>query len=53
MAIFKKDHRYIIDTLVNGLFRLEYRGCDSVGLAVDGDKKNEVFIFKEVARLLS
>lgn len=34
-----------------GLFRLEYRGYDSAGLCVDGDKKNEVFAFKEVGKV--
>ena len=40
----EKDRKYIIETLVNGLSRLEYRGYDSAGLAVDGDKKNEVML---------
>lgn len=31
--------------------RLEYRGYDSAGLAVDGDKKNEVLAFKEVGKV--
>ncbi|KAK3677480.1 glutamine--fructose-6-phosphate transaminase (isomerizing) [Recurvomyces mirabilis] len=47
----EKDRKYIIDTLVNGLSRLEYRGYDSAGLAVDGDKKNEVLAFKEVGKV--
>lgn len=34
-----------------GLSRLEYRGYDSAGFAVDGDKKNEVFAFKEVGKV--
>ncbi|KAL2215678.1 glucosamine--fructose-6-phosphate aminotransferase [Thermoascus aurantiacus ATCC 26904] len=34
-----------------GLSRLEYRGYDSAGLAIDGDKKNEVFAFKEVGNV--
>lgn len=34
-----------------GLSRLEYRGYDSAGLAVDGDKKNEVYAFKEVGKV--
>jgi glucosamine--fructose-6-phosphate aminotransferase (isomerizing) len=34
-----------------GLSRLEYRGYDSAGLAIDGDKKNEVFAFKEVGKV--
>lgn len=47
----EKDRKFILDTLVNGLSRLEYRGYDSAGLAVDGDKKNEVFAFKEVGKV--
>lgn len=34
-----------------GLSRLEYRGYDSAGLAVDGDKKNEVMAYKEVGKV--
>lgn len=34
-----------------GLSRLEYRGYDSAGLAVDGDKKKEVYAFKEVGKV--
>jgi glutamine---fructose-6-phosphate transaminase (isomerizing) len=34
-----------------GLSRLEYRGYDSAGLAVDGDKKKEVLAFKEVGKV--
>ncbi len=48
----ERDRKYILDTLVNGLSRLEYRGYDSAGLAVDGDKKNEVFAFKEVGKVI-
>ena len=36
-----------------GLARLEYRGYDSAGLAIDGDKKNEVFAVKEVGKVAS
>ena len=36
-----------------GLSRLEYRGYDSAGLAIDGDKKNEVFAVKEVGKVVS
>ncbi|KAF6227308.1 hypothetical protein HO133_008751 [Letharia lupina] len=49
--LVEKDRKYIIETLVNGLSRLEYRGYDSAGLAVDGDKKNEVLAFKEVGKV--
>lgn len=34
-----------------GLARLEYRGYDSAGLAIDGDKKSEVLAFKEVGKV--
>jgi glucosamine--fructose-6-phosphate aminotransferase (isomerizing) len=39
-------------TPIAGLSRLEYRGYDSAGFAVDGDKKNEVFAFKEVGKVV-
>lgn len=48
------SHSYPTDasySLFTGLSRLEYRGYDSAGLAVDGDKKNEVFAFKEVGKV--
>ncbi|KAM5373809.1 hypothetical protein ACJZ2D_006771 [Fusarium nematophilum] len=38
-------------SMVRRLSRLEYRGYDSAGLAVDGDKKKEVFAFKEVGKV--
>jgi glucosamine--fructose-6-phosphate aminotransferase (isomerizing) len=41
----------ILSFSCEGLSRLEYRGYDSAGLAVDGDKKNEVFAFKEVGKV--
>ncbi|GAB7337659.1 hypothetical protein MBLNU457_g2954t1 [Dothideomycetes sp. NU457] len=46
-----KERREILAYLVNGLSRLEYRGYDSAGLAIDGDKKNEVFAYKEVGKV--
>lgn len=49
--LVEKDRRYILDTLVAGLERLEYRGYDSAGVAVDGDKEGEVFNFKEVGKV--
>ncbi|KAI5784919.1 glucosamine--fructose-6-phosphate aminotransferase [Pyronema domesticum] len=49
--LVEKDRKYILDTLVAGLGRLEYRGYDSAGVAVDGDKENEVFAFKEVGKV--
>ncbi|CAG8757603.1 12674_t:CDS:2, partial [Cetraspora pellucida] len=46
-----KDRKTIIDTLTTGLSRLEYRGYDSAGLAVDGDANCEVFIYKQVGKV--
>lgn len=33
----KKERRYILQVLFNGLRRLEYRGYDSAGIAIDSD----------------
>jgi len=38
--------------LCNGLAREEYRGYDSAGLCVDGDKQGDVFFFKEVGKVI-
>ena len=49
---FKSPYNVLILVfLTPGLARLEYRGYDSAGLAIDGDKKNEVFAFKEVGKV--
>ena len=32
-----RDRKFIVDTLLNGLKRLEYRGYDSAGMAIDTD----------------
>jgi glucosamine--fructose-6-phosphate aminotransferase (isomerizing) len=32
-----RERRYILEVLLNGLRRLEYRGYDSSGIAVDAD----------------
>src|ERR1700730_12402448 len=37
--------------LCNGLACEEYRGYDSAGLAVDGDKEGETLFFKEVGKV--
>ncbi|PWN97196.1 putative GFA1-glucosamine--fructose-6-phosphate transaminase [Tilletiopsis washingtonensis] len=49
--LVEKDRRHVIDTLVNGLARLEYRGYDSAGIAVDGDTEKEVLLFKQVGKV--
>ncbi|CAG8485923.1 13666_t:CDS:2 [Ambispora gerdemannii] len=46
-----KDRKTIVDTLVSGLARLEYRGYDSAGVSVDGDTTEEVLIYKQVGKV--
>ncbi|EPQ52091.1 isomerising glucosamine-fructose-6-phosphate aminotransferase [Gloeophyllum trabeum ATCC 11539] len=47
----EKTRGEICETLCNGLSRQEYRGYDSAGFAVDGDKPGEVLYFKEVGKV--
>lgn len=49
--LVERDRRFILDTLTNGLSRLEYRGYDSAGLAADGDTEGETYIFKQVGKV--
>ncbi|KAE8225606.1 hypothetical protein CF319_g1678 [Tilletia indica] len=49
--LVEKDRRQVIDILVNGLQRLEYRGYDSAGIAVDGDSEKDTLIFKQVGKV--
>ncbi|CAG8555837.1 4167_t:CDS:2 [Paraglomus occultum] len=49
--LLEKDRKHIIETLIAGLARLEYRGYDSAGLAIDGDETDEVFIYKQVGKV--
>ena len=39
--LIKRDRRFIADILINGLYRLEYRGYDSSGIAFDSDNISE------------
>lgn len=39
-----KKRREICDILLNGLARLEYRGYDSAGIAIDGDFNDKGFL---------
>jgi len=41
-----KTRGEIMDNLIEGLQRLEYRGYDSSGIAIDGDNKDETIIVK-------
>ena len=49
--LVEKDRKFILDTLLTGLSRLEYRGYDSAGVAVDGDKEGDTLIFKQVGKV--
>ncbi|TIB02591.1 hypothetical protein E3P94_00939 [Wallemia ichthyophaga] len=50
-ALTYSHRKYVIDTLLNGLSRLEYRGYDSAGIAVDGDDDKDMYIFKQVGKV--
>eukprot|EP00842_Homolaphlyctis_polyrhiza_P004185 jgi/Hompol1/4768/HPOL_003866-RA len=45
--LVEKDRRFIVDTLLTGLSRLEYR----VRLAIDGDNEGEILIHKQVGKV--
>lgn len=49
----EKSRKDVIDVLLNGLGRLEYRGYDSAGIAVDGDRddRSEIFLFKQTGKV--
>ncbi|CAG8548024.1 10787_t:CDS:2 [Ambispora leptoticha] len=49
--LIAKDRKTIVDTLVSGLARLEYRGYDSAGIAIDGETTEEVYIYKQVGKV--
>ncbi|KAK9762237.1 glutamine--fructose-6-phosphate transaminase (isomerizing) [Basidiobolus ranarum] len=49
--VVEKDIKYILETLLNGLSRFEYRGYDSAGLAIDGDDENEDLVYKQVGKV--
>ncbi|KND03342.1 glutamine-fructose-6-phosphate transaminase (isomerizing) [Spizellomyces punctatus DAOM BR117] len=49
--LVERDRKFILETLLTGLSRLEYRGYDSAGLAVDGDNEDETFIFRQVGKV--
>lgn len=47
----EKNRGQILETLINGLQRMEYRGYDSAGLEVEGDTPGEPLLFKEVGKV--
>lgn len=49
--LVEKSRGEIANTLIDGLQRLEYRGYDSAGIAIDGDKENETYIIRETGKV--
>ncbi|CAH2351895.1 glutamine--fructose-6-phosphate aminotransferase [isomerizing] [[Candida] railenensis] len=49
--IVDKSRGEIIDILLDGLQKLEYRGYDSSGIAIKGDNPNETTIIKRVGKV--
>lgn len=49
--LVEKSRGEIIDTLVEGLERLEYRGYDSTGIAIDGDELDSTLIIKQIGKV--
>ncbi|KAJ7599377.1 hypothetical protein C8J56DRAFT_916545 [Mycena floridula] len=47
----EKSRQEVLEILVGGLAREEYRGYDSAGLGIDGDKTGDVIYFKEVGKV--
>lgn len=48
----EKTRQESIDILLKGLSRLEYRGYDSAGIAVDGESDKETFLFKQTGKVI-
>jgi glucosamine--fructose-6-phosphate aminotransferase (isomerizing) len=51
-----KTRKEVVDILIQGLRRMEYRGYDSAGLAVDGSNDalsphNEVALFRRTGKV--
>lgn len=49
----ERKREEILEILLNGLSRLEYRGYDSAGVAVDGEGDTAVYLFKQVGKVCS
>lgn len=46
-----KSRKEILEILITGLKRLEYRGYDSAGVAVDAEEKNDIAIIKQSGKV--
>ena len=51
IATYHQDRKELLEILCNGLARQEYRGYDSAGIGIDGDKPGQVVYFKEVGKV--
>ncbi|KAI9197480.1 uncharacterized protein BJ171DRAFT_562705 [Polychytrium aggregatum] len=51
--LVERDRKYILNNLLVGLSRLEYRGYDSAGLCIDGKNDQEILIYKQVGKVLA
>lgn len=49
--LVEKERGEISTTLIEGLQRLEYRGYDSAGIAIDGDKPGETFVVRQIGKV--
>ncbi|CEP60922.1 glutamine--fructose-6-phosphate transaminase (isomerizing) GFA1 LALA0_S02e02740g [Lachancea lanzarotensis] len=49
--LVEKSRGDVIDTLVEGLQRLEYRGYDSTGIAIDGDEPDSTLIYRQIGKV--
>ncbi|KAJ1919974.1 glutamine--fructose-6-phosphate transaminase (isomerizing) [Mycoemilia scoparia] len=45
------NRRQILDTLIKGIARMEYRGYDSAGLAITGDSDSDTLVYKQVGKV--
>lgn len=46
-----KTRKEVLDLLVNGLKRLEYRGYDSAGLAIDSNDGRDIVLVKRTGKV--
>ncbi|EDO15084.1 hypothetical protein Kpol_431p11 [Vanderwaltozyma polyspora DSM 70294] len=49
--LVERSRGEIVDTLVEGLQRLEYRGYDSTGIAIDGDEPDSTLIYRQIGKV--
>ncbi|KAI0049229.1 isomerising glucosamine-fructose-6-phosphate aminotransferase [Auriscalpium vulgare] len=50
-SLHRAERKEICEILITGLARQEYRGYDSAGFGIDGDKTGDVIFYKEVGKV--